>query len=447
MRQKLAITLLLLSVALPACSQEEASQTSQSAWHPALNGDMGSLAFSDESETVNQLAGGVILSTTYDDNAFSSNTDRVSNLGYGVMPSLSITEERARSLWTLNYNPGFMWNQRMAPQYSASHNLDFNGQYRLTEHVSARIHDNFVRQNSSFNLVNQNPLLPGGNVLSQPNQSVITPLVNQLTNTTNADLEDQIGENTNIGLSGSFNKLDFQEKSNSPITLYNNESWSGAGFYAHRLSPRHSIGATYTFQDFLTFGQMRERSQSQSIVVFYTFSPKAGVKFSVFAGPDHSVTNSQFELNLGLFTVPINHTESMWLADEGANFSWQGQKTSARIDLIHHVTDGGGLTGAVQIYSGTLGLRRQISKTLTADLALNYGDNNPLSHMFGSAFAGYSGSVGVEKMMGDHISVATRYGRAYQRYGAYGAGAANSLANHNQAWVTVNYHFLRPLGR
>jgi len=447
MKQNLAITILLLSLAVPAWTQDEASQPSQSAWHPALNGDTGSLAFSGESETVNQLSGGVTLSTTYDDNAFSSNTDRVSNLGYGVMPNLSITEVRARTLWSLNYNPGFTWNQRMSTKYSASHNLDFNGQYRLTEHLSARLHDNFVNQNSSFNLVNQNSLLPGGNVLSQPNQSVITPLVKQLTNTTNADLEDLIGENTNIGVSGSFNKLNFQEKSSSPITLYNNESWSGAAFYAHRLSARHSVGVNYTFQDFLTFGQMRERSQSQSVVLFYTFTPNPGVKFSIFAGPDYSVTNSQFQLNLGIFTIPINHTESMWLADEGANFSWQGQKTSARIDLIHHVTDGGGLTGAVQIYSGTLGLRRQISKTFTGDLALNYGDNNPLSHTFGSAFSGYGGSIGLEKVIGDHVSVAMRYGRAYQRYGQYGAGTANSSADHNQALVTVNYHFSRPLGR
>ena len=448
MKQNVAITLLLLLfIALPARSQDEDSQPSQTAWHPVLNGDTGSLAFSGEAEIVNQLSGGVALSTTYDDNAFSSNTHPVNNFGYGVTPSVSITEERARSLWSLNYNPGFTWNQRMAPQYAASHNLDFTGQYRLTEHLSGRIHDNFVDQSSSFDLLNQNPALPAGNVLSQPNQSVVTPLVNQLTNITNADLEDQIGEDTNIGLSGSFNKLNFQEKSNSPVTLYNNESWSGAGFYSHRLSARHAMGATYTFQNFLTFGQMRERSQSQSIVLFYTFSPKSGVKFSIFAGPDHSITNSKFNLNLGPFLIPIDHTESMWLVDEGANLSWQGQKTSARIDLIHHVTDGGGLTGAVQIYSGTAGLRRQISKTLTGDVALNYGDNNPLSHAFGSAFSGYSGSIGIEQVIGNHVSVAMRYARAYQRYGEYGAGTANSSANHNQAWITVNYHFSRPLGR
>jgi hypothetical protein len=445
---KLAITLLFLSIAVQGWTQDEASQPSgQSSWHPSLNGDTGSLAFSGEAERVNQLSGGVTLSSTYDDNALSSGTNQIGNIGYGVMPNISITEVRTRALWTFNYNPGFVWNQRMSPQYQASHNLDFNGQYRLTEHLSARIHDNFVDQSSSFNQVTQNPLLPGGNVLSQPNQSVITPLAKQLSNLTNADLQDQMGEATNIGMSGSFNKLSFQEASSGPIQLYNNESWSGAAFYSHHLSVRHSVGTTYTFQDFLTFGQSRERSQSQSIVLFYTFDPKPGLTFSIFAGPDYSTTNSQFQLALGPFLIPINHTESMWLADEGVNFSWQGQKTSARINFIHHVTDGGGLTGAVQIYSGTVGLRRQISKTLTGDLALNYGDNNPLSHTFGGAFSGYSGSIGVERLIASHVSVAMRYGRAYQRYGEYGVGTTNSSANHNQAFVTVNYHFSRPLGR
>ena len=448
MKRTFAIALLFFCVAAQGWSQDEASAPlSQSSWHPALNGDTGSLAFSAETEKINQLAGGVTLDSTYDDNALGSATDHISNIGYGVMPNISITEVRNRSLFTLMYDPGFVWNQRMSPQNQANQNLDFNGQYRLTEHLSARIHDNFVDQSSSFNQVMQNPSLPGGNVLTQPNQSVITPLAKQLTNLTNADLEDQIGEGTNIGMSGTFNKLSFQEASNSPIQLYDNESWSGAAFYSHHLSDRHSVGATYTFQDLLTFGQMRERSQTQSLVLFYKLDPKPGLTFSIFAGPDHSITNSQFQLVLGPFTIPVNNTESMWLVDEGANFSWQGQGTSARISLIHHVTDGGGLTGAVQIYSGTLGLRRQMSRTVIVDLALNYGDNNPLSHVFGGAFSGYSGSIGVERLIGDHVSVSTRYGRAYQRYGEYGAGTANSSANHNQAWVTVNYHFSRPLGR
>lgn len=449
MKQTLAVTLLFVSLGVQGWSQADPSQSSsQNPWHPAVNGESGSLAFSSEAEKVNLFSGGLTLSSTYDDNALSSGANRIGNVGYMVMPSLSITEARTRTLWTLNYNPGFVWNQRLSTQYQADHNLDFNLQYRLTEHLSARIHDKFIDQSTSFNRLNENPLLPGGNVLNQPNQSVITPLANQLTNVTNVDLVDQIGEGTSIGVSGNFNKLIFRNTSNGAVQLFDNESWGGDAFYSHHLSARRAVGVTYTFQKIATFGQDLQHAQSQSVLLFYTVDLKPGMTLSLFAGPDRSTTNDRFQLAVGPILIPINITESRWLVDEGATFAWQGQKTSARINLIHHVTDGGGLTGAVQIYSAGFGLRRQMSEAWTGDFALNYGDNNPLSHAYGNAFSGFGGSIGLDRTLGEHLSVGMRYGRDFQRSQEYGTKSSPSyLANHNRAWITVAYHFSRPLGR
>jgi len=353
----------------------------------------------------------------------------------------------SRSQLSFAYNPGFVWNQRIDPQTEINQNLDFNWQYRLREHLTARIHDHFVDQSTSFNQLNANPLQPAGNVLNQPNPSVITSLASELANITNVDLMDQIGEGTNIGVSGSFNKLNFRDTGNSTTQLWNNESWSGQAFYSHHLSARHSVGVTYTLQKIATFGQVQEHTQSQSVQLFYTLNVKPGVTLSIFAGPDRSTTNDVLQLNLGLGTIAINNTVSRWLVDEGATFAWQGQKTSARINLIHHVTDGGGLTGAVQLYSGIFDLRRQMSRTWTGDFALSYGNNDPLSHTSGSAFTSFSGTIGVERTLGEHVSVATRYGRYLQQSQEYGVtGTPNFWANHNQAWVTVSYHFSRPLG-
>jgi hypothetical protein len=449
MKHTLAIPLLLMFAAIQGWAQTDSSQSSnQAPYHPTVNGDSGSLAFSGEAERVNLLSGGVSLSSTYDDNALSTPGDKVGNVGYQVNPSLSIVEARAQTLFTLNYNPGFLWNERLPQRYMADHNLDFNFQYRLTESLSVRVHDQLIDQSTSFNALNQNSLLPGGNVLTAPNQSITTPLTTQFTNVTNVDLVDRVGEGTNIGVSGSFNKLNFSDTSTSPVQLYDNEAWSGDAFFSHRLSERHTIGVTYTFQKISTFGEILEHTESQSVLLFYTLTIKPGMTLSVFAGPDHSITNDQFLYSLGPVSVPINQTEAMWLVDEGATFAWQGQQTSARINLIHHVADGGGLTGAVQLYSGTAGLRRQISKTWTGDFDLTYGKNNPLSHYFGNAFSGFGGTVGLSKTFGEHFTVGTRYGRSFQRFEDYGVTTPSSgfSANHNQGWITVTYRFSRPLG-
>jgi hypothetical protein len=448
MKHIAAVILLFACLAGRGWSQADSSQSSgQVPYHPTVNGDTGSLAFSPEAERVNLLSGGMTLSNSYDNNAFATSGDQISNLGLMVNPSLSIVEERTRTLWTLNYNPGFLWNQRLTSRFQQDQNLDLNFQYRLTERLSTRIHSSFIDQSTSFKELNENPLLPGGNLLNQPNQSITTPLSTQLTNVSDIDVMDQIGEATNIGVTGTFNKLHFRDTTETPVQLFNNETWSGAAFYSHHLSQRHTIGATYTFQKISTFGEILEHSQSQSLLLFYTMNVKPGMTVSVFAGPDHSITNDQFQYVLGPITIPINQTDSKWLVDEGATFAWQGQQTSARINLIHHVTDGGGFTGAVQLYSAIVGVRQQLSKTWTGDIELNYGDNNPLSHYFGNAFSGYGGTVGLDRTFREHLSVGMRYGRNFQKYETYGTTTPSSLsANHNQAWITISYHFSRPLG-
>jgi hypothetical protein len=363
-----------------------------------------------------------------------------------VMPNLSIIEATARTRWALNYNPGFIWNQRGSSQYQADHNLDFNSQYRVTERLTARIHENFVDESTSFNELNQNPLLPGTNVLSQPNPSVLAPLATQLVSTTNVDLIDQIGEATNIGTGGSFNKLSFQDRTGGPAQLLNNESWGGNAFYSHYFTARQSLGVTYTFQNIATFGEILEHAQTQSMLLFYTVNLKPGVSLSLFSGPDHTIIKDQFEYDLGPVSIPISQHQSMWLADEGVTFSWQGQQTSMRINLIHHVTDGAGGTGAVQLYSAVAGIRRQLSRAWTGDIGLNYDDNSPLSHYFGNAFTDYVGSAGINRTIGEHFSVALSYGRYFQKFEAFGANGSNYSANHNRAWISVSYHFSHPLG-
>lgn len=444
-----AIPLLFAVSAVQVWSQTDSSQASnQTAWHPTVNGDTGSLAFSPESQRVNLLTGGVTFSGTYDDNAFSTYRDHIGSAGAMITPNLSITEQRTRSVVTLNYNPGFLWSQESPVHSEESQNVDFNTQYRLTERVTVRIHQTFIDQNTLFNQLNEVPLLSGGNVLAQSNQSTFTPLTTTITDASDLDLVDQIGEGTSIGVTGTFNKLKFKDSSNSPLDLFDNQAWSGQAFYSHHLSARHTLGVTYTFQKFATFGQILEHTQSQNVLLFYRVDFKPGVFVSIFAGPDHSIANDKFQLNLGPISVPVNQTNAMWLVDEGINLGWQGQRTSALLNLVHHVTDGGGLAGAVQLYSATLGLRRQLSNALTADLAANYGDNDPLSHSYGtSTFAGYGGTIGLSRTLGANLSVGMRYGRYSQKFEQFQSTTVPSFpANHNQAWITVTYRFTRPLG-
>ena len=305
MKRALTITSFIIMLAVHGWSQAAPLQSnSQNPWHPTMNGESGSLAFSPETERVNLLSGGMTFAGNYDDNALDTFRDHVGSLGYSVMPNLSLVEQRSRILFTLNYNPAFLWSQRSTVQHETGQTVDFTSQWRLTERLSARIHENFVDQNTEFNQLNEESLLSGGAVLNQPNPSTITPLATTMTNASSVDLVYQIGEATNIGVTGTFNKLDFQDISTTSEPLFDNEAWSGQAFYSHHLSARHTLGVTYTFQRFATYGQILEHTRSQNVVLFYRVDFKPGVFFSVFAELDHSIANDQFEYLLGLAQFP-----------------------------------------------------------------------------------------------------------------------------------------------
>jgi hypothetical protein len=423
------------------------SQADQPQWLATANGDLGNLAFSSEG-TVNVLSAGLALTSGYDDNAFSTSRSHVGNVSYLVAPSISITEARRRVFWALDYNPGFYWNHRLSQRYEASHNLDFNSQFRLTERLTARIRESYLDSSTAFMGIKENNTFPGGNALNQSNQSVITPLAKQIMNVTSLDLIDQIGESTTVGASGNFNKLNFHESGTiNTVPLFSNESWSASAFYNHNLTLRHSIGVTYSLQKIATFGQIREHVDTQSIMLFYTFKPTSSTKLSFFAGPNRTTVNDKFNLVFGPFLIPFSETHSSWLVDEGMTFGWQGQRNSAEFNFIHHVTDGGGLTGAVQLYGVTAGFRRQVSAAWIADIGLNYGRNDPLGRAYGNGFSSAMGDIGVERKLGDHLTVGMRYGRGFNRYTAANVSSYTNSANHNWAWITVAYHLSHPLGR
>ena len=431
-------------------TNQPVSGTTMTPWLPtAINGEYGSLQFASEAERSNILSGGLSLATGYDDNALSNNKDRIGNVSYAVMPFIAISESRTRHLWHFNYSPGFTFNQRLAQNYAASHNLDFSWQYRITERFTARVHENFIDETTSFDRLTENPLLPGGNVLHQPNDSVITPLTNRIGNLTNLDLIYQLGEGTTAGASGTFSKQSYKDTAqNTGTQLIDNETGSADAFYSHRFSPRNTLGFTYTFQKFATLGQIREHSTSHSVLVFYTLNLKPNMALSFFGGPDRNVTNDQYTIIFFPFIIPISKTQSRWMVDGGMTFGWQGQRTSMRANFIRHVTDGGGLVGAVTAYSSSGDVRRQLTQRWTGIVGLSYGNNDPLSRAYGNAFWSTSATAGLQRSIGQKVTIGISYARDHQSYRTYGTPLlAPVLADHNRGWVTISYHFDRPLGR
>jgi hypothetical protein len=401
-------------------------------WLPnAVNGETGSISFFEGGET-NFVSVGIAMAGTYDDNAFSDNRDKIGNVGYLVTPNISLRESRPRTDLILSYSPGFTFNQRTSPQYTAAHDLNFSVQYRLAEHVTARLREGLVYGATSFNALGENQFEPGASVLHQSNLAVVTPLEHRFASSSGADLIDQIAEKTMIGLSGNFARLHFLGGSASS-SLLDNQTWGADGFYSTRVSSHSSLGLTYSYQNLATLGSLGEHTNSNSGLIFYTLYPKPRVTLSFFAGPSYTTNR------LG------STTQSMWLVDGGATLGWQGARTNIQFSAIHNVSDGGGLTGAARTYSVNVVARRQFDHQFVGTVGLSYSENSVLANLPGNHFYAVDGTAGIEKTIRQRFAIGLIYGRNHQTFANSGA-LSNNLVDHNRAWVNVSYSFSHPLG-
>jgi hypothetical protein len=417
-------------------AEPAASASPETGWIPnAVNGETGTLSFLPRGERSNSLSAGITVVSTYDDNAFSDNRDKVGNLGYIVMPNISLQEYRPRTVLSLSYSPGFTMNQRLSPRYTADHDMRFNFQYRLTEHVTARFHDSLVYATTLYDRLSEPQFEPGGNVLHQANTAVITPLTNQITASSGVDLIDQVGQNTIVGATGYFWRLHFLSTSPTNAFLSDDQTSSGEAFYSTRVSRRNAVGVTYSYQNLATLGPIGERTNSNAALLFYTLYPKPGVNLSFFAGPDY-ITDQLTAAR-----------QAFWMPEGGATLGWQGLRTSLQLSAIRDVGDGGGLLGSVRRYMANAGVRHQFSREWIATLGLSYSYNDPLIQSFGGAFYAADARAGVERVIRQRLSVAVTYGREHQSFKIPSTMFPYSIADHNLAWVSISYHFSRPLGR
>jgi hypothetical protein len=411
----------------------EVSASPTTPWLPnAVNGETGSVA-SFEGGAMNFIAAGVSMAGTYDDDAFSRNGSKVANVGYMVAPNIALHESRPRTDLSLSYSPGFSFNQRTSPQYSAAHKLAFEFQYRLTEHVTTRLREGLVYGSTSFNTFTETQFESSGSVLHESNSAVLTPLATRLTSSSGADLIDQIGEKTIVGVSGDFTRLHFLNGSSSR-GLLDNESWGADAFYSTRVSGNSSIGLTFSHQNLETLGSLREHTNSDSGLIFYTLYPKPRVTLSFFAGPSY-VTN-----HLG------SSEQSTWLVDGGVTLAWQGARTAIQLSAIHNVSDGGGLTGAVRSYSVNSAISRNFAHQFVGTVDVSYSENSVLAASSDDHFYAIDAGVGIQKTIFQRFGVGLMYSRDHQT-AINPAVLSNVLSDHNRAWVSVSYSFLRPLGR
>jgi hypothetical protein len=258
-----------------------------------------------------------------------------------------------------------------------------------------------------------------------------------------------------MGLGGSFSKGNFANVQVGPSQpLFNSNAGTGSAYIQHRVHGNNWLGITGTFQRIVTSGGTKEGADNPSLQIFYTFAPSANTSISLFAGP--SYFSSQAETEIFLFGVPIPVTlpTKGWGEQGGATAGWRGKRTGVSAKYIHRISDGGGLSGAVRSDSANANFRRQLNERWTANAAVQYGNNSSESILFGGSFKMISGTASLNWLLSEHFSAVLSYARdhlnsSYDNLAGTAIGPASATSNtldDNRAWLSISYHFTRPLG-
>jgi hypothetical protein len=437
---------LVLLVTIPACCQstipaatglgttDDLGSTDQMLT-PAPVSDQGYPTGIRSQQRSNFLRVGIGLNTAYSDNILGDlNANPVSDVEYSILPTIGIDKTTERQRWRLTYSPGFTFYQRTSSRNQTDQNVELDFQFRLSPHVTFNVQDVLLK---TSNIFNHTDALSGEVIGTEaPVITFIGPVADVLSNTASTELTYQFRRNGMIGAEGTFVLRDYLKPAEVP-GLYDSNASGGSGFYSHRLSQKHYIGARVEYTRILAYPvDAQSEVQTTAFMFFYTLYLKPTFSISLSGGPQH----------YNIFQSPLPVYGS-WSPTFTASTGWQGRHTTLVGGYSRLVTGGGGLVGALQSNSGSVSLRRQVEKTWNVGVASSYTNNkNVTPATFLSSQGGHSffGTFSVQHQVSEHFQLEFGYTRVQQTYSNVAVLARNP--NTNREFINLTYQLRRPLG-
>jgi hypothetical protein len=399
-----------------------------------MAGTADTLRRAPSSQNTNILGGELSFTTLYTDNAELTATQRISDVTYRFEPSLNFQQIRSRTTVAATGSLGVIANQHLQERNEFTTNLSGDLGYRLTEYTNIRFSDTFL--NTTGLVADANRQGTGIGLLQRPNTSSFN-YAHVRSNSVLAELSHQAGPNTTFGFRGSQSSSWYPNTPSDPgfAPLYGTRSATAEGFLNHRISLRHWTGVSLRARRFTIGGDLGE-TNAASALFFYSFVPTPNTTLSFFGGPEFS--NTFIPERLRDVTRPFDRR--VWGPAAGATFTWLAGRTSTTASFVRQVSDGGGLSSAVTLYSAEAGVRRQIARRNEVEFDFGFSQNTPL--VPGDSTQVYSGRVRWFRQINNSWTAQLVYGRDQ-----HGAAVGQPLARANQVFLTIAYHFTRGVGR
>lgn len=405
-----------------------------------VSGQMPSNVPTSQQTPTNVFQGTLTVGASYDDNATTQANTHQSDVDYSVMPTFSFEETRSRLVWGLSYSPGL----------EISQNLLYRNRFaqRFGGHMAWRTTPHGMLSAEQYYLVTTNPFenfastQPGPNI--SPNESIFLPNIQQTLLLSHALYSYRSSAQVTVGLGGSFlmQKFDNTPHDGPTTSLIHSQIASGEGFISRQITARNQFGFQYRGQ-VLRFPQANARTTAHSFQLFDQINFSAHTQLTLYGGPEYALTSNEVAVNLGFVIITIPVKANSWNGSGGVMYTWTGDHLGVAIDFSRGISDGGGLTGAVELTSG----RAQLNWRLSRDWSLSSevsGSNDDLlaAQTSSDQLRVYTGEVSLHRKLWRDMGMRVFYQRFDQPLSFNGI----TIGNRNIIGASLEYSFFKPLG-
>jgi hypothetical protein len=444
MKHRLALSL-ILAATVPACSQVapsatggQSSSSSQMLTPPPVSVSGYSSDLTADARS-NYFRAGIRADSAYISNFYagSANTS-ASETTISVLPSVALDTSTSRQHFVASYSPGFTFYTPSSDLNEVDHLATLSYERRLTPHILLNGTDQFQESSNLFALSNsQSSTVISGT--QQPTTPGATPaFARQLTNSASAGVSIQLGLNLMVGASGLSTTLHYPNTSLAP-GVFDSSSRAGTGFLSRRITTSQYIGAAFQYADTFAYPLgITSETETQTVTGFYTLYWKSKLSVSLAGGTQHYHTNR----------VAGRVASTAWSPSVTTSIGWQGTRTNFAANYSQSVTGGGGLLGAYHSRNAGVDTHLKISRMWTTSAYAAYSINKSIGETLSlESQDGHSvsGSVGLERSMGQHLSLRFQYARSHQSYDNVPAIASNP--DSDRASASIQWQFTRPLSR
>ncbi|MGH9432723.1 MAG: hypothetical protein ACRD3T_14365 [Terriglobia bacterium] len=410
---------------------------------PFGSGAESQLNYAGQSATPNLLLLGTDTSIGYSDNVRGS-TIPVGDSYITVGPHFLFDEQRRDFTLQLAYSPYFQVFQHLSQYNTVSEVFAADGLFRFGTGFSLHLRDSLSYLTGTFQPPSEPTGIPGLGAPTSLNQTIVTPIVPEVTNNTRVDAIFHRSTRTSLTFFGSYNRLDFLGRSGTGSQYFNTRDVNAGIEYSYRVTNHQTAGLQYVY-DNMDFGGSsilltNSRAVIHSAFLSWTWQMTPSVNLTLFGGPQYILPAASPERpgrvgGLGLVTVnPVSAPQ--WQGAAGATLTKQVRKTAFSFSAMRAATDGGGLLTSVTSLSADAGVRRHLMRRwdVSADVMASRADE------LGSQFAGgridsQTASFGVSHGLSERLTASLSYSASR----AQSHGAVPFTGNFNVNRVTLSF--------